>query len=110
MTESERMQIKGALRKCAKENEGKTTYTGHVVISSVCNAAADRIEELEKENTELKDNFKIAKDNEYKYQGLFTIAKEIIKRLLCVVRNHLCIADISFNVLINDAEKILKEE
>lgn len=47
MTESGRMQIKGALRKCAKENEGKTTYTGYVVISSVCNAAAERIEELE---------------------------------------------------------------
>lgn len=54
MTESERMQIKGALRKCAKENEGKTTYTGYVVISSVCNAAADRIEELEAQNEKMK--------------------------------------------------------
>jgi hypothetical protein len=54
MTESEIMQIKGALRKCAKENEGKTTYTGYVVISSVCNAAADRIEELEEQIEKMK--------------------------------------------------------
>ena len=54
MTESEIMQIKGALRKCAKENEGKATYTGHVIVSSVCNAAADRIEELEKQIGKMK--------------------------------------------------------
>ncbi len=54
MTESEIMQIKGALRKCAKENEGKATYTGYVVISSVCNAAADRIDELEKQTERMK--------------------------------------------------------
>jgi hypothetical protein len=39
-----------------------------------------------------------------------TKAKEIIKRLLNVVRNHLCIADVNFNKLINDAEEILKEQ
>ena len=38
--------------------------------------------ELEKENAELKDNFKIAKDNEYEYSSLLTKAKEIIKELL----------------------------
>lgn len=47
MEESQRHQIKGALLKCAKENEGKETYTGYVVISSVCKAAVERIEELE---------------------------------------------------------------
>ena len=39
------------------------------------------IKELEKENAELKDNFKIAKDNEYEYSSLLTKAKEIILRL-----------------------------
>ncbi len=49
MTESERAQIKGALLKCAKENENKTTPTCNVVVSSVCKAAVERIEELEKQ-------------------------------------------------------------
>lgn len=64
MTESEKMQIKGALRKCAKENENKITPTCYVVVSSVCRAGADRIEELEKElevekklNAEIKARF-----------------------------------------------------
>ena len=38
--------------------------------------------ELEKENAELKDNFKIAKDNEYEYSSLLIKAKEIIKTFL----------------------------
>ena len=37
---------------------------------------------LDKENAELKDCFKIAKDNEYEYQSLFTKAKDHIKKLL----------------------------
>ena len=49
MTETERNQIKGALLKCAKENENKSTLTGHIVISSLCKSAVERIEELEKE-------------------------------------------------------------
>ena len=47
MTEQQRHQIKSALLKCADENEGKGTYTGYVVISSVCKSAVERIEELE---------------------------------------------------------------
>ena len=39
------------------------------------------IKELEKENAELKDNFKIAKDNEYEYSSLLTKAIAIILRL-----------------------------
>lgn len=54
MEEQQRQQIKSALLKCADENEGKGTYTGHVIISSVCRSAVERIEELEKENTELE--------------------------------------------------------
>ena len=49
MTETERNQIKGALLKCAKENENKSTLTGHIVVSSLCKSAVERIEELEKE-------------------------------------------------------------
>jgi N-acetylmuramoyl-L-alanine amidase CwlA len=37
-----------------------------------------RIAELEKENAELKDNFKIAKDNEYEYSSLLIKAKEFL--------------------------------
>lgn len=47
MEERQRHQIKGALLKCAEENEGKETYTGYVVVSSVCRSAVERIEELE---------------------------------------------------------------
>ncbi len=53
MTETERNQIKGALLKCAEENENKFTLTGHIVVSSLCKSAVERIEELEKENAEL---------------------------------------------------------
>ena len=53
MTDEERYQIKGALIKCAKENENKPTFTGHIVVSSLCKSAVERITELEKENAEL---------------------------------------------------------
>lgn len=55
MTETERNQIKGALLKCAEENENKFTLTSHIVVSSLCKSAVERIEELEKENVELKE-------------------------------------------------------
>ena len=47
MTETERSQIKDALLKCAKENENKFTSIGHIVVSSLCKSAVERIEELE---------------------------------------------------------------
>ena len=53
MTESERNQIKPQLLKCARENENKSTFTGYVIISAVCRAAVERIEELEQENAQL---------------------------------------------------------
>lgn len=55
MTETERSQIKGALLKCAEENENKFTLTGHIVVSSLCKSAVERIAELEKENAELRN-------------------------------------------------------
>lgn len=47
MTESQRRQIKGALQKCADENRDKGTPTCCVIVSSVCEAAIERIKELE---------------------------------------------------------------
>lgn len=55
MTETERNQIKGALLKCAEENENKFTLTGHIVVSSLCKSAVERIAELEKENAEFRN-------------------------------------------------------
>lgn len=63
MTESERTQIKGALLKCAEENENKPTFTGRVVVSSVCRSALERIEELEKKNAEAKEIIKFLLDH-----------------------------------------------
>ena len=72
MTETERNQIKGALLKCAEENENKFTLTGHIVVSSLCKSAVERIAELEKENAELKQKL-------YK-------AKEIIKDYMTIAK------------------------
>lgn len=38
--------------------------------------------ELEKENAELKTNFKIAKDNEYEYSSLLIKAKELLRKVM----------------------------
>lgn len=55
MTETERNQIKGALLKCAEENENKFTLTGHIVVSSLCKSAVERIEELEEMLEKVKE-------------------------------------------------------
>lgn len=55
MTETERSQIKSALLKCAEENENKFTLTGHMVISSLCKSAVERIEELEEMLEKVKE-------------------------------------------------------
>lgn len=47
MEKQRRQLIKSALLKCADENEAKGTYTGYIVVSSVCRSAVERIEELE---------------------------------------------------------------
>jgi hypothetical protein len=57
MNEAQRNQIKGALLKCAEENENKATPTFNVVVSSVCKSAVERIEELEQENAELQQKW-----------------------------------------------------
>lgn len=48
-------QLLKALEKCIKENEGRTYATGHVVVSSLCRAALERIEELVGQNDRAHD-------------------------------------------------------
>ena len=99
MTETERNQIKGALLKCAEENENKFTLTGHIVVSILCKSAVERIEELEKENAQLKSKncWKICEYAEPKSQWIgqhiqdvaqLTKAKEIIKKFSEFVNNE----------------------
>ena len=38
-----------ALRKCAKEHENDTTYTGHIIVSNLCRDTANLLEALEQE-------------------------------------------------------------
>lgn len=40
-------QAIAALRKCANENEGKTTDTGTIIISALCRDVADYLENME---------------------------------------------------------------
>lgn len=55
MTDSQRRQIKSALQKCADENRNKETPTCYVVVSSVCEAAIERIKELEDAMNEARE-------------------------------------------------------
>ena len=66
MEERQRHQIKSALLKCADENENKGTYTGYVVVSSVCRSAVERIEELENALKEIAETVPRSYKN-YKY-------------------------------------------
>ena len=88
MTETERNQIKDALFKCAEENENKFTLTGHIVVSSLCKSAVERIEELEKENEGLKAFENHCDEIE---EDAKAIAKENaeLKKKLDKIRNYL---------------------
>ena len=65
-----------------------------------------RTKELVQENAELKNNFKIAKDNEYEYLCLLTKAKDLLKKVadVCGYPNY----DIPVE-LYADIEQFLKE-
>ena len=110
MIETERHQIKGALLKCAEENENKFTLTGHIVVSSLCRSAVERIEELERENAELKEKYvKECEDTMYvvtDYSKQLTKAKELIKEMLSILpkENIEGIYEIT-----EEAEQFLKE-
>lgn len=54
MTEEQRHQIKNALLQCAEENENRNYPTFHIVVSSICRAAKERIEELEQQVKKMK--------------------------------------------------------
>lgn len=54
LTESKKSQAVGALRKCAKEHEKDFTPTFNIRVSDLCSDVADYLEELQKENEELK--------------------------------------------------------
>ena len=124
MTETERNQIKGALLKCTEENENKFTFTGHIVVSSLCKSAVERIEELEKENAELKQYAKALEETDntnilhcMKVNGKLYKAKEIIKDYMTIVKGaHTTVCGVSeenrtINVLkLNkEAEQFLRE-
>ena len=82
MEERQRHQIKGALIKCADENEGKGTYTGYVVVSSVCRGAVERIEELEnalKKIAETVPNKKRYYQPESRLDIIGDICEEVLK-------------------------------
>ena len=66
-------------------------------------------ERLQKENTELKDCFKIAKDNEYEYQSLFTKAKEIMKRLVDLSNSSRSLLGGTWHETVREAEDFLNE-
>lgn len=68
--------IKGKLLKCAKEHKGLISPLG-TEITKVCNAALERIEELEKENAILlgEADFYHAEKGEYKGAFLHQVAK-----------------------------------
>lgn len=54
MTDKERREIKAALLQCAKENENRNYSTFHIVVSSICRSAKERIEELEQQVEKMK--------------------------------------------------------
>ena len=97
----------GELTDKVKELE-KNIETLNKVINNV---HVVRIIQLTKENAGLKDNFKIAKDNEYEYQSLLTKAKEIIKKLRALYFNPVVTNDDvkQQDEILNEAEQFLKE-
>lgn len=54
MTDRQRHEIKDALLQCAKENENRNYATFHIVVSSICRSAKERIEELEQQVEKMK--------------------------------------------------------
>lgn len=67
MTDNESRQLKAALLKCVDENENKPTFTGNVVVSSICRAAMKRIEELERQVADLSHDKKMLEEG-YVYE------------------------------------------
>lgn len=72
------------LAKCYREDNAETREYMRMDVHSQYEEEyqlyLDATKELQKENAELKDNFKIAKDNEYEYSSLLTKAKELLAK------------------------------
>ena len=83
------------------------TFVAVDTLTAMVDFAEQETKELEKENAELKTNFKIAKDNEYEYQSLLTKAKKIIKTLLRLWNDVM--TEETVKALIAEAEQFLKE-
>ena len=79
MNETQRNQIKGALLKCAEENEARPIFTGYVVVSSVCKSAVERIEELEKHNADLERKLEQTEKDLTDYQFNYPKIKDLEK-------------------------------
>jgi hypothetical protein len=82
MEERQRHQIKDALLKCADENEGKGTYTGYVVVSSVCRSAVERIKELEYALEKIDVLINSYKDHEHLSKSRLNIISDICEEVL----------------------------
>ena len=115
MKEEERYQIKGALLKCAEENENKSTFTGNIVVSSICKSAVERIEELEKEYAELKQYAKALEETDninilhcMKVNGKLYKAKKIIRNCLNLWNNVM--TEETVRAFIKEAEQFLNSE
>ncbi|MBP5420857.1 MAG: hypothetical protein J6Y78_00290 [Paludibacteraceae bacterium] len=54
-----------ALRKCAKEHENDTTYTGHIIISDLCRDTANLLEALEQEPITVDTITEYCKEHNY---------------------------------------------
>lgn len=74
-----------ALRKCAKEHDNDTTYTGHIIISDLCRDTANLLEALEQEpkTGHWEYGYAFADGNYCKCSE----CKEIIK---CIYPMHYC--------------------
>ena len=82
-----------ALRKCAKEHDNDTTYTGHIIVSDLCRDTANLLEALEQEP---KTGHWIEQGDEYievyDISGKHTYAAEYKCNICGFI--HTCIEDV----------------
>ena len=76
-------ELKQGLLKCANENEDRTYLTGQVIISSICKDAKDTVEELEKENEQLRQENKSLAKRICELQSDLAKAKSQIEIMKC---------------------------
>ena len=79
-----------ALRKCAKEHDNDTTYTGHIIVSDLCRDTANLLEEKAESESH---NYPKFRDQQEKHRVFHTITA--IAKVLLVIGNDDAIDDIS---------------